>query len=294
MRTAGIKNRVREFVYSVGRATGRLLGPRPDEALIATLNHPDLVHLARELLADMPQAVSYDESVTISDRRDWRTHFAARLTGSGLEIGALAQPLCTHPGMRVQYVDRHGSDELQQEYAALGSAQTARIVKPDIIDDGARLATIADATYDFVIAAHVIEHLPNPIGALEAWCRVVRPGGLVYLIVPDKRGTFDRRRVRTTLEHLILDYRRPSADRDYEHFLDYAVHVHRSSGDPAIAEADRLLKTDFSIHFHVFQPADLVALAHWFAANVRPIEIVEGPVSDPGAGEFHLLLKASP
>jgi SAM-dependent methyltransferase len=193
--------------------------------------------------------------------------------------------------MRVQYVDRHTLDELQDEYAPLGNAQLKRFIKPDIIDDGARLTSIEDATYDFVIAGHVIEHLINPIGALEAWCRVVRPGGLVYLIVPDKRGTFDRRRVRTTLEHLVLDYRRPSADRDYEHFLDYAVHVQRSFGDLAIAEADRLKAIDFSIHFHVFQPADLVALVHWFAANVRPIEIVEGPVAHPGAAEFHLLLK---
>ena len=50
----------------------------------------------------------------------------------------------------------------------------------------------------------------NPIGALVNWLRVVRDGGLLYLIVPDKRRTFDQLRVRTTLEHMVLDYQQPS------------------------------------------------------------------------------------
>jgi SAM-dependent methyltransferase len=291
MRLAGITSRAREFVYNIGHAIARLLGPTEHEALLSALSRPDLVQLARELLTDIPQAVSHDDTVTACEHRDWRAHFASKLQGSGLEIGALSQPMVTHAGMRVQYVDRHTTAELREEYASLGKGHLKRFVEPDIVDDGTRLTTIADATHDFLIAAHVIEHLTDPIGALANWARVVRPGGLVYLVVPDKRGSFDRRRVRTTLEHLILDYRRPSRERDYEHFLDYAIHVHRSSGDPAIAEADRLLATDFSIHFHVFQPADLVAMVRWFAGNVRPLEIVEGPVVDPAAAEFHLLLK---
>jgi SAM-dependent methyltransferase len=293
MRLAGIKSRAREFVYHISHATSRLFGPTEHEALLSALSRPDLVQLARDLLADMPQAVTYDTTVTACEHRDWRAHFAGKLQGTGLEIGALSQPMVTHPGMRVQYVDRHTTAELREEYASLGTGHLKRFVEPDIIDDGTKLTTIADATYDFLIAAHVIEHLANPIGAIESWARVVRPGGLIYLVVPDKRGSFDRRRVRTTLEHLILDYRRPSRERDYEHFLDYSIHVQRSSGDPAIAEADRLLTTDFSIHFHVFQPADVVAMVQWFAQNVRPLAVVDGPVVDPAAAEFHLLLKTA-
>jgi hypothetical protein len=120
---------------------------------------------------------------------------------------------------------------------------------------------------------------------------VVRPGGHLYLIVPDKRSSFDRRRVRTTIEHLILDYQRPSAERDFDHYVDYALHVMRASREGAIAEADRMLREGTSIHYHVFQPADIVALLTWFAGQVRPIEILEGPVVDPYADEFHLLIR---
>ena len=37
----------------------------------------------------------------------------------------------------------------------------------------------ADASFDIVIAAHVLEHLPNPVAALAEMRRVLRPGGWV-------------------------------------------------------------------------------------------------------------------
>jgi SAM-dependent methyltransferase len=151
--------------------------------------------------------------------------------------------------------------------------------------------TVRDASFDFVVAAHVIEHMRNPIGAIAAWLRVLKPGGHLYLIVPDKRYTFDRARVRTTLEHMILDYREPSPARDLEHFVDYARFVHQLEGEAAIADARRLIAGDYSIHFHTFIPKDLVALARWIAAHVTPVEIAEGPTMSAEADEFHLLLR---
>lgn len=79
MRIAGFKNRVREFVYNISQATARLLGPTRHEALLGTLNHPDLVRMARELLTDIPQAVSYDDTVTVCEHGDWRRHVARKL-----------------------------------------------------------------------------------------------------------------------------------------------------------------------------------------------------------------------
>ena len=95
-------------------------------------------------------------------------------------------------------------------------------------------ATVADASFDFVVAAHVIEHTRNPIATLRTWLRVLKPGGLLYLVVPDKRYTFDRARVRTTLEHVIFDYLEPSRERDLEHFLDYARFVNNAPREEAV------------------------------------------------------------
>ncbi len=54
----------------------------------------------------------------------------------------------------------------------------------------------SDARFDVVVMKHVLEHTPEPERALEEVCRVLRPGGVVVLAVPnvdywkgDKRRT---------------------------------------------------------------------------------------------------------
>jgi SAM-dependent methyltransferase len=290
MAAGGFKQRVVELAHNLGVATHRFLSPNPHGLVQVALSHPDLLRVAREVMTQMPQAALHDDTVKICESGDWRSYFAGKLSGTGLEIGALHRPLPTHSGMTVRYVDCVPYDELLRMYDTLDPRWKKLIVTPDIIDDGGTLKTVPDASYDFVVSSHLIEHLPDPISGISHWCRVLRPGGLLYLTVPDKRASFDSRRVRTTLEHLILDYQRPSAERDFEHYLEYALHVHRASGDKAIEEADRLLEEQVSIHYHVFQPADIVALLGWFNTHVRPVEIVEGPVVDPFGLEFHLLI----
>lgn len=223
--------------------------------------------------------------------RDWRTHFASQLLGEGLEIGPLHRPMVKHEGMNVTYIDRYTVAQLRAHYPELNELP---LVEADIIGDAQSLEGVGDAKYDFLTAAHVIEHMRDPIRALTHWCRVVKPGGYIYLIAPDKRATFDRKRVRTTLEHIILDFLAGSGERDYEHFLDWAIHCNHKSGIEAIEEADRLVAEDYSIHFHVFMPSDITRLVNWVSENVRPITIVEGPAMSPGSDEFHFLLRVEP
>jgi predicted SAM-dependent methyltransferase len=225
------------------------------------------------------------------DKKHARRRFASRLTGRGVEVGALFAPMPVPAGVTVRYVDHKSAEDLRAEYPEY---PTEQLRPTDIVDDASTLATLPDASEDFLIASHVYEHLRNPVQALETWCRVVKPGGLVYIVVPHKARTFDWPRTRTTLEHLVLDYERPSLDRDYEHFLDYAKRVHfaRNPKD-ALEDADRLIARQASIHYHVFAPADFVPLLAWFSAHVRRIEVVDGPYAPWLADEFHVLIRPS-
>ena len=236
----------------------------------------------------IPQADTADRVPVEVEDRDWRNDFIQYLWGRGLEIGALHRPMVRHDGMDIDYLDRHTAAELWEKYSELGDA---KIVDPDILDDAETLATVPSESYDFVIAAHVIEHMKNPLGSLEQWARVLKPGGLIYLVVPDKRATFDVRRVRTRLEHLVLDYLRPSRERDFEHFLEYVTLVDGRRGDHAFREAEKLAAVDHPIHYHVFLPEDIVRLLGWFSNNVRRVEIVRGPCSSHWSDEFHLMIR---
>lgn len=219
-----------------------------------------------------------------------RSYFAEKLSGEGLELGALCRPMVTHARMKIQYVDRLTVDEQRQHYPEL--AGTA-LVTPDILDDAETLTSVADGSCDFVIAAHVIEHMKNPIAAVQNWLRVLRAGGLLYLVVPDKRHSFDRDRPCTPVDHLILDYRDPSEDRDTGHYLEWSTLVQKAQNEEdAKWQAARLRAAGYSIHFHVFDPPLAVAMLRWLGAHVSPSMILEGPAkSSADSDEFHLLVR---
>jgi SAM-dependent methyltransferase len=46
---------------------------------------------------------------------------------------------------------------------------------------------VADGHYDFILASHILEHLPNPVAALAEWSRVLRHDGTLILFLPDCR-----------------------------------------------------------------------------------------------------------
>jgi hypothetical protein len=87
----------------------------------------------------------------------------------------------------------------------------------------------------------------NPIGMFMEWTRLVKVGGYIYIIIPDKRYTFDIRREDTHIEHIIDDFNSCMDECELVHYLDYCGHV---DGDIGLAggKYDR----QENIHVHVF------------------------------------------
>jgi SAM-dependent methyltransferase len=196
--------------------------------------------------------------------REFIAHLYVR--GRGIEIGALHRPLPLPPDARATYVDRLPVEELRRQYPELGAE---RLVPVGIVDDGERLATVPDASQDFVIANSFIEHCEDPLTALRNMFRVLRTGGILYLSAPDKRLTFDRDRPVTDLEHILRDHREgPGASRR-QHYLEWARLVEHIRDDAAAARrADHLMETRYSIHFHVWTPVEIF---EWLAALKRHV-----------------------
>jgi predicted SAM-dependent methyltransferase len=127
------------------------------------------------------------------------------IRGKGIEIGGLHNPLKVPSDATVQYVDFKACEELVKSYPGMSVCE---IKAPDIVADGEKLTGIPDESQDFVIANHFLEHCEDPIGTIENFLRVVKPGGILFLAVPDKRFTFDVRRPVTTFEHLLTDHQK--------------------------------------------------------------------------------------
>lgn len=54
-------------------------------------------------------------------------------------------------------------------------------------EDATRLS-FEDSTFDRVIATHVLEHLYRPHEVLQEWVRVLKPGGILSLVLPCDPG----------------------------------------------------------------------------------------------------------
>jgi 2-polyprenyl-3-methyl-5-hydroxy-6-metoxy-1,4-benzoquinol methylase len=226
------------------------------------------------------------------EERD-RQHFARQhLRGRGLEIGALHFPLPVPDGVVVRYVDKMTRQELIAKFPTLDATC---VVEPTVIDDGFTLATVADASQDFVIANHVLEHGPNPLGALLAWIRVLRTGGTLFVTIPIAERCFDRGRDVTPVDHFFEDLRLHRANdgevlrqRDLAHYVEWLtiskVATARERGeDPPrldakqIAEkAEHMLAEKDEIHFHTFSPNTFRLLLRRFCAEFAPTLKVVG------------------
>ena len=189
------------------------------------------------------------------------------LFGEGLEIGPLHQPLAMPPHARARYVDRMTSPELRREYPELAEWDLTDV---DVVDDGELLSTIPEASQDFIVANHFLEHCENPIGTIETHLRKLKPGGVLFYAVPDKRFTFDFRRPVTPIEHMVADYDEGPERSRHEHYMEWcrlvideesAGTVEQAASEEWVASrAQELEDARYSIHMHVWTQAEFLKL----------------------------------
>jgi SAM-dependent methyltransferase len=172
------------------------------------------------------------------------------LRGRGLEIGALHSPIAVARGTQVTYVDRESTPALRRSYPEWSSVS---FVEVDLVDDGERLEKVPDASQDFVIASHMLEHCENPLGTMRNHFAKLRPGGVLFYIIPDRRKSFDQKRPLTEFEHLVEDDRAGPEGSRWDHYLEFAALASDISEDQVEFTAQRMLEAGSSIHFHVWE-----------------------------------------
>ena len=179
--------------------------------------------------------------------------------GRGLEIGGSAHnPFGLH-ALNVDMTDSPETVFKREERRLCG-----RSLPVDIVAGGDAIPRPGESQ-DFVVSSHVLEHFPNPIKALLEWDRLLRPGGVIFMIVPHKDRTFDRDKERTPLAHVVEDYMRNNTT---------------FSGDP-------------NGHEHFWITEDVVAIARWMiehlAVNWEIAEIQD--VDDKVGNGFTVVLR---
>lgn len=170
--------------------------------------------------------------------------------GRGLEIGGAAHNPFGLNTVNVDITDSMETIFKQEEARLCGHKMKVDIVAPG--DD----IPLPGGSQDFIVSSHVLEHFTNPIKALVEWYRLVRPGGIIFMIIPHKERTFDQPFPRTTLQHLIDD------------FDNNTVTAH-----PVV-----------NGHDHRWITEDICELVHWMAEIDMEWDIVEVQDVDDKAG----------
>jgi SAM-dependent methyltransferase len=176
------------------------------------------------------------------------------LSGRGIEVGAGARPVPVPENAIVSYGDIREEDDLLQYFRNVADPQ---IPEGGLID-AQTFAGVADASLDFVITAHVIEHMADPVGSIANALRVLKPGGRYLLIVPDMAHTFDRDRPETTVEHVLADYQdggNGTLGQAYREWLFFAhPMISGEHLDPQDIEnrVPQCIEAKVEIHFHAW------------------------------------------
>ncbi len=165
-------------------------------------------------------------------------------TSTGIEIGPLVNPMIRPDESNVHYVDRATTQELKKWYANEPHLNVDDIMPISYVwgDQSLAQATGGTEQFDYCIASHVIEHIPDLISWLSEISSVLKQGGIASFAVPDKRYTFDYLRNETTLSDLVENYlvkrRKPSTKQIYDHFTNFAeldvMHAWSQDFDPSL------------------------------------------------------------
>lgn len=272
--------------------------PSGDHIKIFGLKWEEVVQASVEYLAGYPLSaplakpgIRYDENLSIWDMHELVGSF---LKGKGIEFGAASNPFPCSIDCEVEYADNfdHSLSDSPYFKNAHYKNDNKEYVKCKFQTSMEEMVGINDGSLDFLIACHVIEHVKNPLLAIEIAWNKLKTGGKLVLLVPHRDLTFDKARDLTILDHFILDYERPLRDRDFFHFVEFyeKAFVSANPYQKALLEFHNPLS---NIHYHTWNESTFLEMANYFSKNIKPwSNITYYPhLKHPDANEFYFVLQ---
>jgi SAM-dependent methyltransferase len=148
-----------------------------------------------------------------------------------------------------------------------------KIVGNQFILDTIDLTLIGKDVYDFVLSSNNIEHIANPIKAVEQWLSVLKQDGILVIVAPRKEASFDHKRGIVKFEHLISDYQNEIKENDLTH-LEEILTLHDLKLDPPAGTIEQFTKRSLnnyenrSLHHHVFDLNVLIKIYEYFNLSI--------------------------
>lgn len=141
------------------------------------------------------------------------------------------------------------------------------------ISEATDLSFIPTSKYDFIISSNALEHIANPMKAIHEWIRILKKGGLLLLVLPNKKYCFDHKRHTTEFLHLLTDFNQNTTENDLTH-LNEILELHDLKRDKFAGSFElfkaRSLKNfeNRALHHHVFDMNVLTEIFNYLNLEV--------------------------
>lgn len=142
---------------------------------------------------------------------------------TGLEIGPSSRPAVSKAEGEIYYLDVVDEHGLAEKYRGSLYDQDAYTRIDFLVGEGSLSDSCGGRQFDYVVASHVIEHVPDPIGWLAQITDLLKPGGRLRLAIPDKRYTFDIHRPLSSFAELLDCFHSRLTRPTYRHVYEMAV-----------------------------------------------------------------------
>jgi predicted SAM-dependent methyltransferase len=93
---------------------------------------------------------------TSKTKKIWSETEKSYLSGDGIDIGCGNDPVFSHV---IAFDQQHG--------------------------DANKISQYINKKLDFVFSSHCLEHMHDPYNALKEWNSILKPGGYLFILVPD-------------------------------------------------------------------------------------------------------------
>ena len=138
-----------------------------------------------------------------------------------------------------------------------------------IINDAVNISSVNDNVYDFCLSSHSLEHIANPLKAISEWLRIIKTGGYIILIVPEKSECFDHKREYSKFSTLLSQYEKNVGEDDLSTLPEILMN-HDLVMDPPAGDLGAFTKRSLDnfnnrcLHHYVYSDDLLMEICNYF------------------------------
>ena len=141
-----------------------------------------------------------------------------------------------------------------------------------IINDAVNISLVQNEVYDFVFSSHSLEHIANPLKAINEWLRIIKNGGYIIIIVPEKSYCFDHKRNYSKFSTLLSQYEKNVGEDDLSTLPEILLN-HDLSMDGAAGDFEAFTKRSLDnlnnrcLHHYVYNDQLLIEICNFFTCE---------------------------